>query len=68
MRIAWEERHNPNYPDAVLLMEVTQVLMLHPQDPDRIISIAASTRYKIEQEKLSADALAAAFVGAMRLE
>ena len=68
IRIAWEERRNPYFPNAVLLMEVAQVLMLHPQDPDRIISIAASTRYKLEQEKLSADALAASFVGAMKLE
>lgn len=68
MRIAWEERHNLNYPDAVLLMEVVQVLMLHPQDPDKIISIAVSTRYRLEQEPLSADALAASFVGSMRFE
>ena len=68
MRIAWEERHNPNYPDAVLLMEVVQVLMLHPQDPDKIISIAVSTRYRLEQEPLSADALASSFAGAMRFE
>ena len=68
MRIAWEERHNPNYPDAVLLMEVTQVLMLHPQDPDKIISIAMSTRRRLEQEPLSADALADSFVGALRFE
>ncbi|MBM2853272.1 MAG: hypothetical protein HW417_200 [Steroidobacteraceae bacterium] len=39
MRIAWEERGNPNYPGAVFLIEVTQVLMLHPQDPDKIISM-----------------------------
>jgi len=39
MRIAWEERGNPNYPGAVFPIEVTQVLMLHPQDPDKIISM-----------------------------
>lgn len=68
MRIAWEERRNPNYPDAVLLMEVVQVLMLHPQDPDKIISIAATTRRRLEQEPLSGDELAASFVGSMRFE
>lgn len=49
-------------------MEVVQVLMLHPEDPDQIISVVVSTRRRLEQEPQSADALAASFVGAMRLE
>ena len=68
IRIAWEERNNPNFPGAVFLMEVVQTLMLHPLDPDRVISIQASTRRRIEQEPLSADEFSAAFVGAFRFE
>src|SRR5262245_52053424 len=49
MRIAWEERHNPHFPDAVFLMEVVQTLMLHPRNPDQVISIQATTRRRIEQ-------------------
>lgn len=67
LRIAWEERNNPHHAGAVLLMEVSQLLMLHPLDPDRVISVVASTRRKVEQEALSADALLDSFVGAMRL-
>lgn len=68
IRIAWEERKNPHFPGAVFLMEVVQTLMLHPQDPDQVISIQASTRRRIEQEPLSADEFSAAFVGALRFE
>ena len=68
MRIAWEERNNPNFPGVEFLMEVVQVLMAHPQDPDRILSIAASTRRRLDQEPLSADELSARFVGAMTFE
>jgi len=68
IRIAWEERKNMNFPGAVFLMEVVQTLMLHPHDPDRVISIQASTRRRIEQEPLSADDFSAAFVGALRFE
>ena len=62
------ERNNPYHPGVVMLMEVTQVLMLHPLDPDKIISIVATTRRKLEHEPLSADALSSSFVGAMRFE
>jgi hypothetical protein len=68
MRIAWEERNNPNFPGAEFLMEVVQVLMAHPQDPDRVLSIAATTRRRLDQEPLSADELAARFVGAMTFQ
>jgi hypothetical protein len=68
IRIAWEERNNPNFPGAVFLMENVQTLMLHPRDPDRVISIVASTRRRIEQEPLSADEFSAAFVGALQFE
>lgn len=68
MRIAWEERNNPNFPGVEFLMEVVQVLMLHPNDPDRIISIAVSTRRRLDQEPLSADELSARFVGAMSFQ
>ena len=68
MRIAWEERNNPNFPGVEFLMEVVQVLMLHPQDPDRIVSIASTTRRRLDQEPLSADDFSAKFVGAMTFE
>jgi hypothetical protein len=68
MRIAWEERNNPSFPGAVFLMEVVQTLMMHPRDPDQVISISATTRRRLEQEPLSADEVSAAFVGAMRFE
>lgn len=66
IRIAWEERHNPHYPEAVLILEVVQFLVLHPQDPDEVISVAVSTRRRLEQEPLSADTLASSFLGSMR--
>ena len=68
MRIAWEERNNPNFPGAVLLMEVVQTLMLHPRNPDQVISIQASTRRRIDQEPMSADELSATFVGALQFD
>lgn len=68
LRVAWEERNNPSFPGVVFLMEVVQVLMLHPQDPDRMISVASSTRRRLDQESLSADEFSAKFVGAMRFE
>ena len=68
MRIAWEERNNPNFPGVEFLMEVVQVLMLHPKDQDRIISIASSTRRRLDQEPLSADEFSAKFVGALAFE
>jgi len=68
MRVAWEERNNPYHPGAMFLMEGVQHFVVHPQDPDRIMSIRVSTRRKVEQEALSADALAGAFVGALKLE
>ena len=68
MRIAWEERNNPNFPGAVFLMEVVQTLMLHPRDSDRVISIQATTRRRVEQEPLSADEFSATFVGALQFE
>lgn len=68
IRIAWDERRNPHYPDAVLVLEVVQLLRLHPQDPDEIVSVAASTRRRLEQEPLSADALASSFFRSMRFE
>lgn len=68
IRIAWEERNNPNFPGAEFLMEVVQVLMLHPKDPDRVISIAASTRRRLDQPPLSADEFSAKFVDAMTFE
>ena len=68
MRIAWEERNNPNFPGVEFLTEVVQVLMLHPKDQDRIISIASSTRRRLDQELLSADEISAKFVGALTFE
>ena len=68
MRIAWEERNNPHFPGAVFLMEVVQTLMLHPRDPDRIISIMASTPRRVEQDPLSADEFSDTFVGALQFE
>lgn len=66
IRIAWEERRNPHYPNAVLVLEVVQFLLLHPQDPDEIVSVAISTRRRLEQEALSADVLASSFLRSMR--
>jgi len=68
LRFAWEERNNPNFPGAVFLMEIVQTLMLHPHNPDQIISIQASTRRRIEQEPMDADAFSEAFVGALQFE
>ncbi len=68
MRIAWEERNNTNFPGVEFQMEVVQVLMAHPRDPDRILSIACSTRRRLDQEPFSADELAAKFVGGMTFE
>jgi hypothetical protein len=67
IRIAWEERRNPHYPNAVLVLEVVQLLLLHPQDSDEIVSVAVSTRRRLEQEPLSADTLASSFLRSMRL-
>jgi len=65
-RIAWEERRNENFPDAVLILEVVQCLLLHPQYPDEVVSVAVSTRRRIEQEPINADTLASSFLRSMR--
>jgi len=66
IRVAWEERRNQNFPDAVLVLEVAQLVMLHPLDPDEVVSVAVSTRRQLEQEPLSADTLSSSFLGSMR--
>lgn len=68
IRVVLEERKNPQQPDAVLMLEVAQILMLHPLNADQVISVTVSTQYPHEQEPLSADALASSFVGALRFE
>lgn len=68
MRLVYEERDNPEFPGAVLLLEVVELFFLHPGNPDEIISVTASTRYRVGQKALSAGALLAPFTGAMRFE
>jgi len=67
-RVVFEERDNQYHPGAVLVMEVVQLLMLAPQNPDKILSIWVSTRYKQGQEPLDANALMDALIGTMRFE
>jgi hypothetical protein len=65
MRIAWEERRNPHYPDTVLLLEVVQPHFLHPQDPDEIIMVSASTRRPLDKQGFSPDSLVTSFLESM---
>lgn len=65
MRIGWEERRNPEYPDKVLLLEVVQPHFLHPQDPDEIIMVSASTRRPLEKQAFSPDSLVTSFLESM---
>ena len=68
IRIAWEERLNKSFPGAVLLMENVQYLLLAPHDPDRIVTVMASTRYRQGQDPLNVDALAASFARSIRFD
>lgn len=68
MRLAFEERDNPAFPGAVLLLEVVEVYLMHPHNPEQLISVTSSTRYKVGQGQLSAGALLTPFMAAIRFE
>jgi hypothetical protein len=68
VRIAWEERDNPRLPAMKLLLQNVQFLILHPRNPDEIVSITSSTRHQIGKEALSPDELATSFLGSLRFE
>jgi hypothetical protein len=57
IRIVVEERNNRRFPGTALILEKSQLLMLHPHNPDQLISVSVDTRYRLERERESADEL-----------
>ncbi len=68
IRIVVEERNNPRFKGTALILEKSRLLMLHPRNPDQLISVAVDTRYRLERERESADELLSDFMEAMQFQ
>lgn len=54
-----EERNNPRFPDAVLVLVSHAVDCLHPRSPGYVVSVSYSERYPKGQQPFSAETLRA---------
>lgn len=54
-----EERNNPRFPDAVLVLVSHAVDCLHPRSPGYVVSVSYSERYPKGQQRFSAKTLRA---------
>ncbi|MFZ2506913.1 MAG: hypothetical protein WAW79_00375 [Steroidobacteraceae bacterium] len=68
IRIVVEERNNRQFPGTALILEKSQLLMLHPHNPDQLISVSADTRYRLERDRENADELLSDFMETMEFQ